>query len=442
MLIEVCSKFQMINNDPYRLLHQWNIRHDKNLSAILKEKGIEAVKGSWSGFEINQLEENMKLYKEMNPEVEIYKVFYDRGSWPNRMILRETRFWDLLSFNLCRSLANIQSHITYLYQSKAGFKKGRYSKEEKAYLKELVKIHGKNWSLISNLMNREPTNLSITFHVHIKNHINKGSWHDEEKTRFFCIAERLMQYNKRNQLTIPKLNWSIVSDFVRTRNQGSCQNFAKKNRLVLENMFSDSSFTPLMKQAMIVYIYFSNVSSKTEINLQEMVLLYNGKFNEFYLNTMFKNLMLEISNNEESALQSLFENEVIDSTILFRRINFENIMQYRMSKPRSIAYLKAKYFLLVNENVQNFTDKPAEEIITFLYDKYCLKNSPVQEHITDNHEEASGQIIDLVNLADDDNDSINLTYLCDNDLIDLTYISDDDESDEMFCDEDEVMIID
>jgi len=199
----------MINNDPYRLLHQWNIRHDKNLSAILKEKGIEAVKGSWSGFEINQLEENMKLYKEMNPEVEIYKVFYDRGSWPNRMILRETRFWDLLSFNLCRSLANIQSHITYLYQSKAGFKKGRYSKEEKAYLKELVKIHGKNWSLISNLMNREPTSLSITFHVHIKNHINKGSWHDEEKTRFFCIAERLMQYNKRNQLTIPKLNWSV-----------------------------------------------------------------------------------------------------------------------------------------------------------------------------------------------------------------------------------------
>lgn len=71
------------------------------------------------------------------------------------------------------------------------------------------------------------------------------------------------------------------------------------------------------------------------------------------------------------TLNSIYENEIMDLEVVYKRLNFENIIKY-MTKPRNVAYLKAKYFLLICENISNFMEKTSEEVIDILHTKYCM----------------------------------------------------------------------
>jgi len=44
-----------------------------------------------------------------------------------------------------------------------------------------------------------------------------------------------------------------------------------------------------------------------------------------------------------------------------------------MKLPRTKAWMKAKYFLLVKENISEHENKSAEVIITILHKQYCSK---------------------------------------------------------------------
>jgi len=84
--------------------------------------------------------------------------------------------------------------------------------------------------------------------------------------------------------------------------------------------------------------------------------------------------------------QNLYEKDITYcEKYIFQRINFQNVQQ-SMSNPRTICWLKAKYFLLVGENITKFEEKTSEQIIALLHTKYCSKilnkkdETPIQEH--------------------------------------------------------------
>jgi len=125
-----------------------------------------------------------------------------------------------------------------------------------------------------------------------------------------------------------------------------------------------------MKEAIILYIYFSKNKSETDIKWDELFILFNGKLTEDELKKEYHNIRTILPNCDQmkTEYKSLFQN----AEHLFRRVNFENVL-LTMSKPQSKAYLKAKYFLLVNENVPKSFKKNTEEIIMILHDKYVSK---------------------------------------------------------------------
>jgi len=112
--------------------------------------------------------------------------------------------------------------------------------------------------------------------------------------------------------------------------------------------------------------------------------------------------------------------------VLFKRINFESIMQYCMTKPRQVAYLKAKLYLLIQENISNFMEKTSEEMIVILHRKYCSNKSTnttadtaTPSHLEYKKESTHQEIIDLIDISSDDEDEY--------DCIDLTHFTGDDD---------------
>jgi len=250
---------KMLLDDTYRSLHNWNVHRNMQYLENLKQTtGIKPNKGPWSASEIKQLEDNMKLYQSLNPNVKIFKLLYEKKSKTKQRIYIETQFWDLLSYNLCRKMESIHLGSISYFSKKAGFKAGTYSKQEYKFIRELVNKHGQNWQLISNLTNRCATSLSMTYNSNIKNNVNSGPWNKDEKDKFICIVKQLMHYNQRNQLPLLKINFRIVSYFVQTRSSLACSNFLKVNKFMLENMFisnkKNSSY--IVEEAMILYTYF------------------------------------------------------------------------------------------------------------------------------------------------------------------------------------------
>jgi len=408
---------EMLLEDPYQPLHVWNISRNKHYLETLKQStGIEHKKGHWSAKEIKQLEDNLKLYQSLNPNVPIFKLIYEQKNKNKSKIFNETRFWDLISYNLCRQMKNIEVSVNHHFMQEAGYKAGPYSKQEYGILKELVKKHGKNWSLISNLVNRCATNLSIVYNQSIKNNINSGPWHKEEKDKFFCITNQLIHYNQQNQLPLFKISLRVVSDFIQTRSLDACRNFLRMNKLMLENIFMSS----IMKEAMILYTYFSINQLAIESKKKELLLLFNGKYSENDLQKEYNNIISVLPNGDiKDGIRSEYSELIQQSESLFKRINFENVVQTMVNR-RTVAWLKTKYYILVSENIENFKEKTSEEIISMLHDKYCTTELVNKDNLEQNLDPEEESIT-----KQKFNSSIDLTFLSDDDYI--NNISDDDD---------------
>jgi len=356
----------------------------------------------------------MALYKSLNPKVKIFKIFYERANKAKTIIFNETCFWDIISYNLRRRLETINTFITRKYSKKAGYKTGPYTKQEYALLKQLVNKHGHNVDLISSLLNRTAESTSTRYNKYIKNKINVGAWREEEKKRFFCIVKRLMNYNQKEGSPIFKISWRAVSDFVLTRSFGSCAMFAKNNQPLLDTLLVHNNFTLLMKEAIILYIYFTKNKSETDIKWEEeLFILLNGKFTEDELKKEYHNIMtiLPICDKIKTEYKSLFQN----AEHLLSRIKFENVL-LTMTKPRTMGYLKAKYYLLVYENVpKSFKKNTSEKLIMMLHNKYVSKliqnetTDLVEQPITRNMIVPS---IDLTLISDDDDLATNDNSVC------------------------------
>jgi len=147
-------------------------------------------------------------------------------------------------------------------------------------------------------MNRDKSNLGVVYHVHIENNIKQGLWDACEKERIVAIVNRLIQYNHENHSPLRKINLRIVSDFVGTRSLNSCQNFVQMNKPLVEKLIVG---TLLSRYAMTIYLNYSNICSEMQIDWYEMILLYNGKFDELQLKAEVKKLMLEVNNYDFKA---------------------------------------------------------------------------------------------------------------------------------------------
>jgi len=59
--------------------------------------------------------------------------------------------------------------------------------------------------------------------------------------------------------------------------------------------------TLLTRYAMIICLNYSNIRSVMQIDWYELILLYNGKFDELQLKAEVKKLMLEVNNYDFKA---------------------------------------------------------------------------------------------------------------------------------------------
>jgi len=405
---------KMILEDPSRPLHTWNSPGNELLDE-LKTIGIERKIGPWSSSEREQLKENMYYYETANPKIDLYKLIYERGSRVNRKVLKETYFWEVMSYKLCRTLYNIVSHITCMFQAKAGYKTGRFSKKENVYLRSLIKKHGRNWSLISNLMNRTVNSLNKVYNQIIKNNINQGHWNKDEIDRFKHIIGNLMQYNRLNNLPLFKISWRIVSDYVKTRSFTSCQDFMKLSKRLSEKLYSSTHCASLLKETMILYLHYSKIQSKIDFDWNELLLLFHGKYSKNELQLQYNNIESVLPSSDiKDIIRSEHYELIHQSESLFKRINFKNVLQ-TMSKPRTVAWLKAKLHILVNENIENFKEKSLEEIITILHGKYCTTKLVDKDNKSNEQQSTLKEKINL---------SIDLTFPDDDDFHDLTHVSD------------------
>jgi len=181
------------------------------------------------------------------------------------------------------------------------------------------------------------------------------------------------------------------------------------------------------------------------LNKQELLLLFDGKYNENDLQKEYKNIISILPNADiKASIRSEYSKLIHQSENLFKRINFENVVQ-TMTNRRTIAWLKAKYYILVSENIENFKEKTSEEIILILHDKYCktkLVNKDNKSNETQSFvREKINSSIDLTLLSDDDyiNDISDDEEL--HDYNDLTYLSDHSDIAD-FLESDEVINID
>jgi len=118
---------------------------------------------------------------------------------------------------------------------------------------------------------------------------------------------------------------------------------------------------------------------------------------------------------------------------MFQRINFTNVLA-TMKIPRTIGWIKTKYFLLVKENISEYENKTSEDIISILHEQYCSDQTFENKRDTSEQEtciadfdevsinnELNKPTIPSIGLMSDDEDE--------SELVDLTLIADDDDDD-------------
>jgi len=373
----------------------------------------------------------MRLYQSFNPNINIFKLLYEKRNIEKIRILNETYFWEVLAFNLCRILDRVYTSLIHYFMEAAGYKTGVYSQQERLYLKNLVKKHGKNWRLISNLMKRSPNHLSKIYHLTVKNSINEGRWTKYEKEKLLYISKKLMQYNQHHSLPLYQISWRTVSDFVQSRSANSCCRFASSNKVLLHSLLVQNQFTLLLKETLVLYLYFSEVQSRKEIDIKELILLYDGKFTEKELKEELNKFIPVLTNDIlQEIIKAEFKNAIQESKTLFKRINFENVILC-MKKTRTVPWMKAKFYLLVKENISEYNNKSAEEIITILHEEYCYKKSFENNEDTSEQEtcildsneisinseiiKATIPSIDLISDDEDESELVDLTLIADGD---------------------------
>ena len=179
-------------------------------------KGIKAKTGPWSVEEVHQLEKNMKDFLKSHNMSSSKSLVFPANQ-------EELDFRRKTSFNLrmCHGIQRFGQSVMrkvvihFVENLKEGYPIGN---EAKMFWK-LIKIHGKNWKLIGNVLRRSPQSL-YHFYTHEKDIRNKNfskkSWFNEETEKLVSLVNDFLKNGD-------KISWRSVSDQIETRSPMQCR---------------------------------------------------------------------------------------------------------------------------------------------------------------------------------------------------------------------------
>ena len=351
----------------------------------LKLGGVVPLYGLWSESEVQQLEENMRNYIAENPSVDIVHLLYSSNGKETRRLLKTTEFLNRMAFKIQRTLRNIMVKVKFHFKTWFGYKTGPFSKTEMKRLGELAVQYDKNWFIVSKIMNRHSVGICTKYNRYFRNNVNQGLWSKNELLKYSRIIATILTANKKQNVENNKINWRMVSDFLKTRSISSCCEKWRNDPLLrgriynLSNSDLNFKFGKEHKIALIIYLYYADTDS---FDWDEMVTLFGFHYSKQYIKSRWVKLKAIVPNlyrkSARTIVENLYDMYCMDAERNGRNICYENVVKF-MCYPKSPQWLRAKFYLL-KQDLPNHNNMSAEDIITALHNKY--KHIPIiEEHI-------------------------------------------------------------
>ena len=351
----------------------------------LKLGGMSALYGRWSENEVQQLEENMRNYIAENPSIDIVHLLYGSNGKETKILLKSTAFWNRVAFKIQRTLHNIMVKVTYHFKTWFGFKTGPFSKTELKQLGELAVKYDKNWFIVSKIMNRYWMDIATKYNKYCRNNLKQGLWSKNELLKYSRITAAILRANKKQNIDNNKINWRMVSDFLKTRCISSCSEKWRHDPLLRERIYNLSNsdlnhkFGKKHKRALIIYLYYADTDS---FDWDEIVNLFCFHYSKQYIKSRWVKLKAIVPKtyckSARTIVDYLYDMYCMDEERNGRNICYENVVKF-MCFPKSPQWLRAKFYLL-KQDLPNHKNMSAEDIITGLHNKY--KHIPIiEDHV-------------------------------------------------------------
>ena len=340
--------------------------------------------GVWSESEVQQLEENMRNYIAENPSIDIVNLLYGANGKERRKLLKTTVFWKRMAFKIQRGLHNIDIKVARHFKTLFGYKTGTFSKTELKHLGELAVKYDKNWFIISKIMNRYYMDISTKYNTYFRNNVNQGLWSKNELLKYSRITAAILRANKKQNVDNNKINWRMVSDYLKTRCISSCYEKWRSDQLLRERIYNLSNdfnhkFGKEHKIALIIYLYYADTDS---FDWDEMVSLFGFHYSKQYIKSRWVKLKAIVPKiyckSTRTIVDYLYDMYCMDAERNSRNICYKNVVKF-MCYPKSPQWLRAKFYLL-KQDLPNHKNMSTEDIITALHNKY--KHIPIiEDHI-------------------------------------------------------------
>jgi len=168
-----------------------------------------------------------------------------------------------------RSVESVYDHVRRRLSTKNY--KGKWSSDDIIKLNELIKIHGKSWTKIGNILNRLPGACYDKWRDALKNgeKRKKGKWNQEERCKLVQFIIFQTNHEVIHGIGVEKLiKWTNLAEKIGTRSYLQCRNewarfFSPGSKLKLT--VSDSF--NLLKS-----ISSSKISDETEIKWNDILI--------------------------------------------------------------------------------------------------------------------------------------------------------------------------
>ena len=281
-----------------------------------------------------------------------------------------------MAFKIQRTLHNVMVKVTCHFKTRFGFKIGRFSETELKQLGDLAVKYDKNWLIVSKIMNRYSMDIATKYNNDVRNNVNQGPWSKNELLKYSRITAAILRANKKKNVDNNKINWRMVSDFLKTRCISSCSKKWRYDALLRERIYnlSNSDFNRKFgkehKIGLIIYLYYDDTDS---FYWDEIVSLFG--FHYVKLKAIVPKTHRK---STRTIVEYLYDMYCMDVERNGRNICYENVVKF-MCFPKSPQWLRAKFYLL-KQDLPNHKNMSAEDIITALHNKY--KHIPIiEDHI-------------------------------------------------------------
>ncbi|XP_031439609.1 transcription termination factor 1-like [Clupea harengus] len=211
------------------------INYDLPRYRVYKKQGIPVGTGRFTAAENKQLKQNVKDFLAVSGIDSEFKLFrptrFPDETVTIRSLKRKHNFLWCLCAGIPRSWMNILDRARRMCNRENY--KGRFTEDENKNLKELYKLHGSNWTTISDKIGRSCSAVQKRFNGMCENH---GAWSEAElKVLLTCLHQQLLKRAEpggeggdgsaviQKMDLYKKLAWRRVAKQVQTRSWLHCK---------------------------------------------------------------------------------------------------------------------------------------------------------------------------------------------------------------------------